>query len=143
MDGKTSKSSPLAGIAQIAVIRGGQPLRVLLIPLKLLVLTACAQADTWGSSQGAMFESVMKTSCEIIESGWTKDRAPVDTFIMGLATSIRERSDYDEQGVYAFSLLDAVSRMATLGFEKSYRETVVLMTRSYLSKLASVGSTES
>lgn len=36
-------SSLLAGIAQIAVIRGGQPLRVLLIRLKPLVLTACAQ----------------------------------------------------------------------------------------------------
>jgi hypothetical protein len=40
-------------------------------------------------------------------------------------------------------LLDAVSRIAGLGFEKSYRETVVLMTRSYLSKLSSVGSAES
>lgn len=40
-------------------------------------------------------------------------------------------------------LLDAVSRIATLGFEKSYRETVVLMTRSYLSKLSNVGSVES
>ena len=40
-------------------------------------------------------------------------------------------------------LLDAVSRMASLGFEKSYRETVVLMTRSYLSKLSTVGSVES
>lgn len=33
--------------------------------------------------------------------------------------------------------------MASLGFEKSYREAVVLMTRSYLSKLAAVGSAES
>lgn len=33
--------------------------------------------------------------------------------------------------------------MASLGFEKSYRETVVLMTRSYLNKLSSVGSAES
>lgn len=33
--------------------------------------------------------------------------------------------------------------MASLGFEKSYRETVVLMTRSYLSKLSSLGSAES
>lgn len=33
--------------------------------------------------------------------------------------------------------------MASLGFDKSYRETVVLMTRSYLSKLSSVGSAES
>lgn len=136
-------SSLLAGIAQIAVIRGGQPLRVLLIRLKPLVLTACAQVlvvlwvctmtklilvtleiklfyyllsflcsstiylwqgDTWGSSKGAMFETVMKTSCEIIESGWTKDRAPVDTFIMGLATSIRERNDYDEQVICSFFL---------------------------------------
>lgn len=39
-------------------------------------------------------------------------------------------------------LLDAVSRMASLGFEKSYRETVVLMTRSYLNKLSSLGSAD-
>ena len=44
-----------------------------------------------------MIESIFKTSCEIIESGWDKDRAPVDTFIMGLASSIRERNDYEEQ----------------------------------------------
>lgn len=55
------------------------------------------QADTWATSQGATFESVMKTSCEIIESCWIKERAPVDTFIMGLATSIRQRNDYEEQ----------------------------------------------
>ncbi|CAA2964442.1 Phosphatidylinositol 3- and 4-kinase family, ALPHA isoform 1 [Olea europaea subsp. europaea] len=40
-------------------------------------------------------------------------------------------------------LLDAVSRMASLGFEKSYREAIVLMFQSYLSKLSSVGSAES
>ncbi|OIT19856.1 phosphatidylinositol 4-kinase alpha 1, partial [Nicotiana attenuata] len=39
-------------------------------------------------------------------------------------------------------LLDAVARMASLGFEKSYREAVVLMTKSCLSKLAAVGSAE-
>lgn len=33
--------------------------------------------------------------------------------------------------------------MASLGFEKSYREAVVLMTRSYMSKLSDVGSAES
>lgn len=37
--------SLLGGIAQIAVTRGGQPLRVLLIRLKPLVLTACAQVS--------------------------------------------------------------------------------------------------
>lgn len=44
-----------------------------------------------------MFDSVLKTSCEIIEFGWSKDRSPVDTFILGLATSIRERNDYEEK----------------------------------------------
>lgn len=55
------------------------------------------QADTGSNSQGAMFESVTKTGCEIIEFGWSKDRAPVETFIMGLAACIRERNDYEEQ----------------------------------------------
>ncbi|WCJ33866.1 Phosphatidylinositol 3- and 4-kinase family protein [Euphorbia peplus] len=187
-------SSLLMGSAHIAVTKGGQPLRVLLIRLKAIVLTACAQADSWGTGQGSMFESVMNTSCQIIESGWAKDRSPVDTFIMGLATSIRERNDFDEQvdkekkgvptaqlnviqlladltvavnkpevvdmilplfiesledgdastpGLLRLRLLDAVSRIASLGFEKSYRETVVVMTRCYLSKLSGVGSAES
>ncbi|KAF7810902.1 phosphatidylinositol 4-kinase alpha 1 [Senna tora] len=187
-------SSLLLGVAQIAASRGGQPLRILLIRLKPIVLTVCAQADAWSNSQGAMFESVTKASCQIIESCWTKERAPVDTYIMGLAASIRERNDYDEQenkekpavpavqlngirlltdltvaankselvdvilplfiesleegdastpSLLRLRLLEAVSRMASLGFEKSYRETVVLMTRSYLSKVSSVGSAES
>lgn len=42
-----------------------------------------------------------------------------------------------------FQLLDAVSRVASLGFEKSYRETVVLMTRSYLDKVKTLGAVES
>lgn len=45
--------------------------------------------------------------------------------------------------VELLQLLDAVSRMASLGFEKSFREAIVLMTRSYLSKLSSIGSAES
>lgn len=186
--------SLLLGVAQIAIARGGQPLRILLIRLKPIVLNVCAQPETWSSNQGTMFESVTKASCQIIESCWTKERAPVDTYIMGLATSIRERNDYGEQdnqekpavpfvqlnvirlfaelsaavnkselvdvilplfiesleegdastpSLLRLRLLDAVSRMASLGFEKSYRETVVLMTRSYLNKLSSVGSAES
>lgn len=39
--------------------------------------------------------------------------------------------------------LDAISHMESLGFEKSYRETVVFPTRSYLDKLSIVGSTQS
>ena len=44
-----------------------------------------------------MFESVIKASSQIIESCWSKERAPVDTYIMGLAASIREQNDYEEQ----------------------------------------------
>ncbi|CAH2057891.1 unnamed protein product, partial [Thlaspi arvense] len=63
-------SNLISGIAKIAVARGGQPLGL---------------------------QSVFKTSCEIIESGWAKDRALVDTFIIGLASVIRERNDDKEQ----------------------------------------------
>ncbi|XP_030524992.1 phosphatidylinositol 4-kinase alpha 1 isoform X4 [Rhodamnia argentea] len=187
-------SALLTGMTQIAVNKGGQQMRVLLIRLKHLVLIACAQADAWASSHGPMVESVMKASCEVIEFGWSKDRAPIDTFINGLAGSVRERNDYDEQGgkeklavpvvqlnlirlladlsvaisksevvdmilpnfiesleegdastpgLLRIRLLDAVSHIASLGFEKSFRETVVLMTRSYLNKLSSLGSAES
>nr|XP_043627333.1 phosphatidylinositol 4-kinase alpha 1-like isoform X2 [Erigeron canadensis] len=186
--------SLLDGISKIAVTRGGDLLPVLFIRFKRLVLATCAQADTWASSQGAMFDSVLKASCEIIEYGWTKDRAAVDSFIKGLASYIRERNDYEEEdakekqavpiiqpnviwllaelnvqikkaevvdtilplfiecleegdastpGLLRLRLLDAVSRIASLGFEKSYREAVVLMIRSYLSKLSSIGSAES
>ncbi|KAH9313531.1 hypothetical protein KI387_022158, partial [Taxus chinensis] len=187
-------SSLLSGVAQAAVICGSQVLRVLLLRLKALVLMTCAQADTWGNSQGALFESVSKTSCDIIAFGWDKDRAPIESFILALAANIRERVDYDEQeerekqvvpvvqlnvvrlladmavllnkpevvemilphfiesleegdastpSLLRLRLLDAVARMASLGFEKSYRETIVLLTRSYLDKLSTVGSTHS
>ncbi|PWA80976.1 Armadillo-type fold [Artemisia annua] len=50
-------------------------------------------AATWGSGQGAMFECVLKASCENIEYGWTKDRAPVDTFVPGIPSgSMKEHS---------------------------------------------------
>ncbi|KAK8941284.1 Phosphatidylinositol 4-kinase alpha [Platanthera zijinensis] len=186
-------STLLQGISHITVSRGGQLLRILLIPLKPLVLTTCAQADMSGNNPGAMFASVTMLSCEIVEFGWGKDRALVDTFIMGLAACIRERNDYEEQdgrekhavptmqhnlirlladlsvtvnkwevvdmilplfiesleegdasapSLLRLRLLDAVSHMACLGFEKSYRETVVLMTRSYLDKVKNVGNAE-
>ncbi|KAM0028833.1 putative 1-phosphatidylinositol 4-kinase [Helianthus debilis subsp. tardiflorus] len=187
-------SSLLDGIAKIAVTREGHLLRVLFIRFKPLVQATCAQADTWASSQGAMFESVLKSSCEIIKYGWTKDPHAVDTFIKGLAANIRKHNDYEEEdvkekqavpllqlniikmlavlnvqvkkaeivdiilplfiesleegdastpGSLRLRLLDAVSCIASLGFEKSYREAVVLMIRSYLSKLSSIGSAES
>ncbi|KAG9151394.1 hypothetical protein Leryth_025147, partial [Lithospermum erythrorhizon] len=188
-------SSLLSGISQAAVARNGQLLRILLIRFKPLVLATCAQADGSGSRHGTLFESLLKTCCGIIEFGWSKDRSPVDTFIMGLASSIREHDDYGEESqdgrvkqaappmqlniirllayltvslnksemvdmilplfiesleegdasnpcLLRLQLLDAVSRMGALGFEKSYREAVVLMTRSYLSKLCSAGSDE-
>lgn len=55
------------------------------------------QTDPSDNSHNTMFETVSKTMCEIVESCWTKERAPVDTFIMGLTASIRGRNDYEEQ----------------------------------------------
>ncbi|KAI3928954.1 hypothetical protein MKW98_014545 [Papaver atlanticum] len=186
-------SSLLSGISQVAVSGGDQLLRVLLIRLKPLVLSTCTLADTGNKSKGAMFESVTKTVCEIIEFGWSQDLAAVETFIMRLAACIREGNDYEEQGgeekqdvplkqlnvirlladinvtvnksevvdmilplfidileeddtsapsLLRLQILNAVSRIACLGFKKSYRETVVLMTRSYLNKLSTIGSAE-
>ncbi|XP_062212194.1 phosphatidylinositol 4-kinase alpha 1-like [Phragmites australis] len=182
----------LNGISQITVSRGGQLLPVLLIPLKPLVVSTCSQANVTGSSPGALFEAVVKLSCEIIEFGWTKDRALVDTFIMRLAAYVREQNDYEEDGKekeavpvirlnvirllaelcvclkkwevvdmtlplfiehleegdasspssLRLRLLDAISRVACLGFEKSYRESIVLMTRSYLDKVKAAGASE-
>ena len=63
------------------------------------------QADMAGSSPGALFEAVVKLSCEIIEFGWTKDRALVDTFIMRLAAYVRERNDYEEEVFFLFFLI--------------------------------------
>ncbi|KAL5230131.1 hypothetical protein ABZP36_028907 [Zizania latifolia] len=48
-------------------------------------LSEFLKADMTGSSPGTLFEAVVKLSYEIIEFGWTKDRALVDTFIMCLA----------------------------------------------------------
>lgn len=55
------------------------------------------QPDTWVRNKRNIFESVSKICCEIIESGWAKDRALVNTFIVGLASRIHEKNDYDEQ----------------------------------------------
>ncbi|KAK4742302.1 hypothetical protein SAY87_000303 [Trapa incisa] len=152
------------------------------------------KAGTWSSSPRSMVATVMKTCLEVIEYGWSRDRAPVDTFIMGLVINIRERTDHDEQvekekqsipvvqlnlirlladlsvaanksevvdmilplfienleegdastpGSLRLHLLDAVSHIASLSFEKSYRETVVLLTRSYFNKISMLGTADS
>lgn len=55
-------------------------------------------------NQGIIYESVCKLSCEIIESVWDKDRALLDTFILGLASIIREKNDYEDQVTLKLSL---------------------------------------
>ncbi|CAN6927714.1 unnamed protein product [Brassica oleracea] len=185
--------SLLSGIAEMAVAKGRCLPHGLFVRLKPLVLAVCAQPDTWVRDQRNIFESVSNICCEIIESGWAKDRALVNTFIVGLASRIRETNDYEDQvgrekedptvrlnviklladislavkkpevadmvfpffidsleegdtstpGSFRLQLLDAVSRIAILGFEKSYRETVVLMTRGYLREVLTVASVES
>lgn len=48
---------------------------------------------------------------------------------------------YPSIGTY-MQLLDAVSRIATLGVETSYRQTVALMIRGYYSQISTGGSVE-
>ncbi|KAI3700223.1 hypothetical protein L2E82_44844 [Cichorium intybus] len=128
-------------------------------------------ADTWASSQGAIFESFLKASCEIIDYGWTwtKDRAPVDTFLMGLATSIRERNDYEEEDnakekpAVPIVQLNVIRLLAELNVQvkkvkwltlfchfslKVWKRVklqylVYYVCESYLSKLFTIGSAES
>ncbi|RVW16892.1 Phosphatidylinositol 4-kinase alpha 1 [Vitis vinifera] len=71
------------------------------------------------------------------------NKSEVVDMILPLFIESLEEGDASTPSSLRLRILDAASRMASLGFEKSYRETVVLMTRSYLSKLSSVGSAES
>lgn len=59
-----------------------------------------------------MFESVLKTSCEIIQFGWNKDRSPVDTFIMGFP--ICERNGYEEEVSLSCRLPGSLSNLHML-----------------------------
>ncbi|CAN8289056.1 unnamed protein product [Cochlearia groenlandica] len=66
-----------------------------------------------------------------------------DTIIPFFIKCLEEGDDASTPRSMRLQLLDVVSRIATLGFEKSYRETVVLMTRGYLSKISTIGYVES
>ncbi|KAI7736909.1 hypothetical protein M8C21_032340, partial [Ambrosia artemisiifolia] len=70
-------------------------------------------------------------------------KAEIVDIILPLFIESLEEGDASTPGLLRLRLLDAVSCIASLGFEKSYREAVVLMIRSYLSKLSSIGSAES
>ncbi|KAJ0935574.1 putative 1-phosphatidylinositol 4-kinase [Helianthus annuus] len=70
-------------------------------------------------------------------------KAEIVDIILPLFIESLEEGDASTPGSLRLRLLDAVSCIASLGFEKSYREAVVLMIRSYLSKLSSIGSAES
>ncbi|CAH9107177.1 unnamed protein product [Cuscuta epithymum] len=63
--------------------------------------------------------------------------------ILPLFIESLEEGDASVPGRLRLRLLDAVSHLASLGFEKTYREAIVLMIQSYVSKLANIGSAES
>eukprot|EP00250_Pteridium_aquilinum_P018106 c23946_g1_i1 orf=664-6876(+) len=181
----------LLNVASVASLCASQDLKILLLRLKSLVMATCAQADPWSNRQGLMLQTIVKATCEIIESGWTTDRPAVESFLLSLAANVRDCNELEEnerqvmatmqlnvirflaesvvlickpevaemisplfvesleEGVASapsrlrLQLLDAVAHIATVGSEKSYRETVVLITRSYMDKLSTVGSTQS
>lgn len=63
--------------------------------------------------------------------------------IMPLFVESLAEGDASAPSLMRLKVLDAVARMACLGCEKPYREVVVLLTMSYLKKIAAVGSRES
>ncbi|KAI7980226.1 Phosphatidylinositol 4-kinase alpha 1, partial [Camellia lanceoleosa] len=99
-------------------------------------------ADTWGNSQEPCL-SVLKTSCEIIEFGWSRTRSPVDSFIMGLAhsipdlnVSVKKPEVVDMILPLFIETLEEDASTPVWDLKNLTRETIVLMTRSYLSKLS-------
>ncbi|CAM6087859.1 unnamed protein product [Calypogeia fissa] len=177
--------SLVTGVAKVAAVHRGQLQRVLL-RFKTIVRTACAQANTWGTTPGPFFESMIKGVSTLIQTGWTADKGAVESFLLALAAYVREKEKEDKARAHKYvmvklnvvsfladlslsldksdvvelllplfvesleegeasvpsllrlKLLEAVGRMACLGGEKSYREVVVLLTRSYLDKLSMV-----
>ncbi|XP_024530657.1 phosphatidylinositol 4-kinase alpha 1 [Selaginella moellendorffii] len=180
--------SLLSSVAEIVSAHGN---RTILHRLRLLILCTCAYADTWGTNQGALFKSVVRSTCSIIQAGWNEDRSAVESFLLSLAAHVRQHSEQEDKekptvavmqlnvipllaeiaamlnkseavdmlmpmfiecleegeasapSLLRLRLLDAVARMAGLGFEKSYREAIALLTKSYKDKLSTVGSTHS
>jgi hypothetical protein len=63
-------------------------------------------------------------------------------FVSGYFTFLNKDILFGIHLVTILQLLDAISRVACLGFEKSYRESIVLMTRSYLDKVKALGASE-
>jgi len=63
-------------------------------------------------------------------------------FMFLAASCFNQRHSSGTHLVKVLQLLDAISRVACLGFEKSYRESIVLMTRSYLDKVKALGASE-
>lgn len=181
----------LSGVSKACSSQGNQILRILLLRIKSLVLATCSQADTLAGHQGPVFESVTKTSCNLIEASWNVDRAAIESFLLSLAAYVRERLEQEKKykqtsvvmqlnvipvlanvvvvlnrpealelimplfveslaegdasvpSLMRLKVLEAVARMACLDCEKPYREVVVLLTMSYLKKLAAIGLPES
>ncbi|KAL2653163.1 hypothetical protein R1flu_021291 [Riccia fluitans] len=71
------------------------------------------------------------------------NKPEVVELILPIFVESLEEGDGARPSLLRLKLLEAVGRMACLGCEKSYREVVVLLTRSYLDKLSTVGSSDS
>ncbi|BBM99420.1 phosphatidylinositol 4-kinase A [Marchantia polymorpha subsp. ruderalis] len=178
----------LSGVAQVAIVLGNQIQRSVLLRLKSVILGTCAQAETWGTGQSFVYESMLKSSCLLLETAWNSDKSSVESFLLSLAAHIRERVEHGEKerhviyiqtnlisfladlatrfskremgeiilpqfvesleqadtsvpGLLRLKLIEALARIGSSGCEKSYREVVILLTRSYLDKVTSVDAT--
>ncbi|XP_056163425.1 phosphatidylinositol 4-kinase alpha 1-like isoform X2 [Syzygium oleosum] len=78
--------------------------------------------------------------CTVVDLSVAIRKSEVVDMILPLFIESLEEGNASTAGLLQIRLLDAVSHIASIDFEKSFCETVVLMTRSYLGWLSSLGS---
>ncbi|WZY96960.1 hypothetical protein YC2023_069289 [Brassica napus] len=135
--------SLLCGISEMAVAKGRCLPHGLFVRLKPLVLAVCAQPDTWVGREREVPTIPLNVVRLLADISVAVKKPEVADMVFPFFIESLEEGDTSTPCSLRLQLLDAVSRIATLGFEKSYRETVVLMTRGYLREILTVVSVES
>ncbi|OEL35958.1 Phosphatidylinositol 4-kinase alpha 1 [Dichanthelium oligosanthes] len=154
-------STLLNGISQITVSRGGQLLpadmtgsspgalfeavvKLSFALIKIPVLVVCLTVNLFQDGKGKEAVPVIRLNVIrlLAELCVCLKKWEVVDMILPLFIEHLEEGDASSPSSLRLRLLDAISRVACLGFEKSYRESIVLMTRSYLDKVKALGASE-
>ncbi|CAM6105243.1 unnamed protein product [Calypogeia fissa] len=126
--------SLLRSVVQVAAILGGQILRSVLLRLKSIALAACAQAEVWKTAgQACPYESIVTSSCILLEAAWKSDKSSVESFLTSLAAHIHERVEQGEQERHVvFVQTNIVSFLADMAKKLSKWEIVEIMLPQFI-----------